>query len=314
MNEDLERALALVDQLAAKPSPPEQDVLLLVWGILSRAGYAVGEPNFEGDPGYDFSFRGQLDGAEEHVAVEIKGGKGPVSGQTMYKLLDARRRGRFDRMLVIGLGSFSKLATDRAKSDSRGKIDLLTPDDLRSWLRRHAEARSPRSLNVATLIRNCMQAVARRIAQRPEELGDVEWRDLERLLREVFEGLGFETELTRSTKDGGIDLRLTAGDKTYLVEVKHWQERVGPGPVNKLIKVAAREEAAASLLLSSSGFTQSMFEGVLEVGPPTHLGDGGKIIGLCRVYYRLGSELLQADHDLPALLLQDTVKVPEFSS
>ena len=119
--------------------------------------------------------------------------------------------------------------------------------------------------------------------------------------------------MTASSKDGGFDLKLETGAGTYLVEVKHWKQAVGPGVVNGFIKVTAREEATAGLILASGGFTQTLFEGILEVGPPMRLGAGEKIIDLCRVYYRLGTELLQPDTDLPLLLLRDTVEIPSMA-
>jgi hypothetical protein len=88
---------------------------------------------------------------------------------------------------------------------------------------------------VAKLLRRAMQGLASIIAAQPQELINVEWRDLERLLFEVFEGLGFDTTLTRPAKDGGFDLRLVADGFTYFVEVKHWAERskVGEGIVSR---------------------------------------------------------------------------------
>lgn len=132
------------------------------------------------------------------------------------------------------------------------------------------------------------------------------------MLREVFEGLGFETELTRSTKDGGFDLRLTTNGATYLVEVKHWSDqKVGPKAVSKLQLVVSEEGAAGGILLATGGFTNTVFEGFLEI-PPINLGDGGKILGLCKAYYRQGTQLWQPDTDLAALLLEDTVTVAEW--
>jgi Restriction endonuclease len=76
------------------------------------------------------------------------------------------------------------------------------------------------------IVRQAMRAIAVEIAHNPSCLKNVEWRDLERLLREVFEGLGFDTQLTRSSKDGGFDLMLKCIErgvaKIFLVEVKHW--------------------------------------------------------------------------------------------
>jgi restriction system protein len=311
MSDELSEALSLVDVLKSRPAPRGIEAERIVWRILRAAGYAISEPREPGRPdgGWDLEFSATLDGTPERVGVEVKGGP-HVSGQTFYQVAETRERERFDRMLLVTVGRFSKLARDRAFERRGQKIDLLEPDDLASWLRRHAIAATERGQSVIALIRNCMRQIARRIAQVPAELQDVEWRDLERLLREVFEGLGFETTLTASSKDGGLDLKLEADEETYLVEVKHWKQAVGPGVVNNFLKVSAREEATASLLLASGGFTKTLFEGILEVGPPMRLGAGAKIIDLCRVYYRLGTELLQLDTDLAQLFLRDTIEVP----
>jgi HJR/Mrr/RecB family endonuclease len=311
MDEDLGPAVELIDQLKARPTPPGWELEKIVWRILKAAGYATSEACAPGRPdcGYDLEFSATLDGAPERVAVEVKGGP-YVSGQTFYQVDRVRMREGFDRILLVTSGKFSQLARDRAFERRGGKVDLLEPDDLANWLRRHAIATTERGKRVVTLIRACMRELALRIAEEPGELQDVEWRDLERLLREVFEGLGFDTTLTASTKDGGFDLRLEADGETFLVEVKHWNQAVGAGVVNNFLKVSAREGAKAGLLLSSGGFTGTLFEGIVEVGPPMHLGRRDKIIGLCRIFYRLGTELLQPDAELPRLLLEDTMKVP----
>jgi hypothetical protein len=94
-----------------------------------------------------------------------------------------------------------------------------------------------------------MKEVAKHLALCPADLHRVEWRDLERLLREAFEGIGFDTVLTRSTKDGGFDLRLMFEDhgrkRTYLVEVKHWSAPSRPGSaiLQHFAHVVAREAA-----------------------------------------------------------------------
>jgi hypothetical protein len=311
MADDLDEALGLIHMLKALPALRKSKGPEVIWRALKFAGYAVSDPRAPASPGqgWDFEFTAVLDGAHERVGVEINSGP-HLSGQSFYRADRTREEQGFDRVLLVVLGQVSKLARDRAFEQRTLKVDLLDPTDLASWLRRHAIVATDRGKSVVTLIRNCMKDIALRVARNPEELDDVEWRDLERLLREVFEGLGFDTLLTASSKDGGFDLRLEAGEEVFLVEVKHWKQAVGPGVVNGFLKVSAREEAKASLLLASGGFTGALFEGILEVGPPLHLGGRDKIIGLCRVFYRLGTELLQPDGELPALLLQDTVLAP----
>ena len=139
-----------------------------------------------------------------------------------------------------------------------------------------------------------MRELARRIAARPSELATIEWRDLERLLFEVFDALGYKAVLTRPAKDGGYDLRLEAKGFVYFVEVKHWSERskVGAGIVDRFTEIVVAK-GAEGLLLSSSGFTQDVVRG----GPtasecPAFLGDHLKVISLCRHYVQSESGLL----------------------
>jgi restriction endonuclease Mrr len=130
---------------------------------------------------------------------------------------------------------------------------------------------------------------------------------MERLLFEVFQTLGFETELTRSARDGGFDLRLVdERQDVYLVEVKHWATSIGSGPVRRLVEVIAREEAAGGLLLATSGFSPSIFDGRIGVEPSVRLGDGAKIASLCRIFFRADTQLWQPDSGLASLLFEDT--------
>jgi hypothetical protein len=89
-----------------------------------------------------------------------------------------------------------------------GQIDLFSPEDLRNWLSKQTEPEIAEDAHATPeqIIRHAMRDLALAIAKQPDRLKDIEWRDLERVLREAFEGLGFDTELTRSGKDGGFDL------------------------------------------------------------------------------------------------------------
>ena len=189
MDDAISEALAQVEALKARPAPRGVEAEQIVWRILKAAGYAISKPRPPGRPdgGWDLEFSATLDGEIERVGIEVRGGP-HVSGQTFYRVAETRERERFDRMLLVTTGKLSKLARDRAFEHRGQRIDLLEPDDLAGWLRRHAIASTERGQSVFTLIRNCMRQIARRIAQVPTELQDVEWRDLERLLREVFGG------------------------------------------------------------------------------------------------------------------------------
>jgi len=55
-----------------------------------------------------------------------------------------------------------------------------------------------------TLIADLSQRLALLIARDPSVLKVIEWRDMERLLAEVFSGIGFDVTLTPASKDGSL--------------------------------------------------------------------------------------------------------------
>jgi hypothetical protein len=146
---------------------------------------------------------------------------------------------------------------------------------------------------VAAPLRRTMREVARRVAANPQELAAIEWRDLERVLFEVFDALGYRACLTRPAKDGAYDLRLEAEGYIYFVEVKHWSQssKVGTGIINRFTEVVV-ENAGEGLLISTSGFTAKAVKGRLEISSyPVVLGSAFKVISLCRYYVRSESGL-----------------------
>ncbi len=162
-----------------------------------------------------------------------------------------------------------------------------------------------------------MQQLARAVAERPEVLAKIEWRELEKVLREVFEGIGFGTKLTRPGKDGGFDLELSTAEggqkRLYLVEVKHWAEqKPGPAHLRKFISVTASRQATGGLLLSTSGFSGTVYSGIAEFSAPVRLAERGKVVALCRAYYRLRSALWLEDVSLHQTLFSGTRALGEF--
>lgn len=309
----LQRAMRLLDELEQNREMAPQDVERAIHGVLMAAGYAVSTPSpGKPDIGIDMELRGRLDGRSERVGVEVKSHKGRVSGQTIYRAMDAMRAGSLDRILIVALGGYSSLALERADIERLGKVDLLDIPDLRSWLRRHEAADKPEAKSIRQILRRAMCDLAVRLAVAPEEIYDVEWRDMERLLGEVFERLGFKTHVTASAKDGGIDLRLMDPEgRTYLVEVKHWLTKVGTGAVKRLVEVTARESAKSGLLLATGGFADTIFDGLIEVKAPVCLGDAEKIVSLCQAFYRAETQLWQPEESLAELLLSQTLALPE---
>ncbi len=164
----------------------------------------------------------------------------------------------------------------------------------------------------AFLLRKTMRSIAEWIARFPKGLGELQWPELERMLREVFEGLGFETRHTPLARDGGFDLELSCmrnGKRaTFLVEVKHWTDsRPGPKVLKTFFDVVVKRPADAGLLLSSSGFTKETIIGRTKIErQKVRLGDRTKIVTLCQYYVWRGTGDWVETRPLPEILFDNT--------
>ena len=98
---------------------------------------------------------------------------------------------------------------------------------------------------------------ARLIAQDPRALDELEWRDIERTIAEVFDGLGFSVTLTPPSKDGGKDVvYYMHGPRTMCGlhrEIKHWRSgsRVGGHALRNFLNVIVRESRQGGVFLST---------------------------------------------------------------
>ncbi|MDD2545407.1 MAG: restriction endonuclease [Burkholderiaceae bacterium] len=83
------------------------------------------------------------------------------------------------------------------------------------------------------------------------------WRDFERLVGEAFRLRGYTvTETGGGGADGGIDLQLTKGGETFLVQCKQWKAyKVSVSVVRELYGVMAAQGAAGGFVVTSGVFT-----------------------------------------------------------
>jgi restriction system protein len=83
------------------------------------------------------------------------------------------------------------------------------------------------------------------------------WQDFERLIGASFEKEGFTvTRAGGGGADGGVDLVLTKGRETTLVQCKQWRgQNVGVTTVRELYGVMAARSAARGIVVSAGDFT-----------------------------------------------------------
>ena len=88
-------------------------------------------------------------------------------------------------------------------------------------------------------------------------LRSMNWRDFELLVGEAFRLRGYTvTETGGGGADGGIDLQLTRGGETFLVQCKQWKAyKVSVNVVRELYGVMAAQAAAGGFVVTSGVFT-----------------------------------------------------------
>jgi restriction system protein len=184
---------------------------------------------------------------------------------------------------------------------------------LDAWIRRLETGKPDYVRQVEVLIKSISHEFARLVSETPDALDHLEWRDLERMMARVMEGLGFECELTPPSKDGGKDLvlfwRASSGDQSFIVELKHWRsgKRVGKAAVSDFMSVIIGENRTGGLILSTSGYAADRTEGLTEVTRDRlRFGDKTKVVLLARTYIRACNGLWSAPAVLPEVLFEST--------
>jgi restriction system protein len=284
--------------------------------LLGQEGFDLKTHSQVRDGGVDFVWtRTVASGALEQIGVEAKYYRqtNRVPQVAVRALVGAAVLRNLDRIVLISNAEFSRLSKEGITRSLPVKIELLGLDDLSNWIERlRVEEEIDTEAEVRIIMREMTQRLARLIAKAPGALAHVEWRDLERIVAEIFEGLGFQTTLTEGSKDGGKDVILTCTVKgkaaTYYVEVKHWRSstRVGASAVEKLLEVVVREKKDGGLFLSTYGFTENAFSQLTTFDRrKLRFGDKDKIVTFCQTYVKAQAGLWSPPEDLSHLLFDD---------
>ncbi|MGK8558252.1 restriction endonuclease [Nocardia gipuzkoensis] len=225
----------------------------------------------------------------------------PTDVLVIRDLIRIAQEAEFDRIILISPSGFTEEALKDAQEHPTG-IELLGRNELQD-LARAADAATPEiEPKIVAVIRRVSEEFAKIVADCPEELDALEWRDLERMMKAVLDGLGFSAELTPASKDGGkdiiLELQTEEGLKTYIVELKHWRsgKRVGETCVRDFVNVVARECREGGLFLSTYGYADTAFQSLTQI-ERTKVKFGGrmKIVSLCRSFVKAGSGLWSPD-------------------
>ncbi len=120
--------------------------------------------------------------------------------------------------------------------------------------------------------------------------------EFEQLVSNLFTKMGFETKLTRSSRDGGVDAvafdtRPIVGGK-LVIQAKRYKHTVGVSSVRDLYGTMQHEGANKGILVATSGYGPDAFDFVRD--KPIELIDGSRLL------YLLDQVGIKAKIEIPA--------------
>ena len=82
-------------------------------------------------------------------------------------------------------------------------------------------------------------------------------RDFEYFVAELYEGLGYETEVTSGSRDGGKDIIMRKGRRQYAVEVKLYEQdrKISREKIQKLHSAMIDTGSDVGIFVTTSDFT-----------------------------------------------------------
>lgn len=261
-----------------------------------------------------FDFMCTKQDSRERICISLQNSAKSVNEDRVHERVSFAFNYPYDRLILFAPKGFTSACYRFVNITDPLKVELLTLDDLKSWTSRIEIESNQGFLEYEDIIKVVSKTFIEKIAEDSNFLLKLEWRDLEKMIAELFEGLAFDVKLTAPSKDGGKDLIVEINKKRdakkYLVEIKHWRskKKVGQEYVKEFLKVICNEKSESGLLLSTYGFTSNALEGLTEFERKSiRFGDEEKIISLCKTYLKVKSGIWTPLNDLQGIFLEQTL-------
>jgi hypothetical protein len=260
----------------------------------------------------NFDFMCFKENSRDRICISLQNSTEYIAEERVHERVSFAFNYPYDRLIMFAPVAFTASCYRFVNITDPLKVELLTLDDLKSWTSK-IEIESDLSINdYENIIKIVSKTFIEKIVEDSDFLLKIEWRDLERLIAEIFEGLAFDVKLTPPSKDGGKDLILEINKrgkaKKYLVEIKHWKsQKLGQKYVKEFLNVICNETQESGLLLSTFGFTANAFEGLTELErKKIRFGNEEKIVSLCKSYLKVKSGIWTPLEDLENTLFEKT--------
>ncbi len=116
-------------------------------------------------------------------------------------------------------------------------------------------------------------SLMRYIAEEPMSMHELSSREFEIIIAELFKKLGYETELTKQTRDGGVDIyiaeKTNIGKFLFLVECKHYASNrsVGIEVIRNMYGVLGmnKRKPTGGIIATTSHFAKGVKEEIIEL-------------------------------------------------
>lgn len=278
--------------------------------LLSNDGFkTIFDPNPDTS---SFNFICFKEDAHDRICISLQNSSERIKEERVHERVSFAFNYPYDRLIMFApLGYASSCYRFISITDPL-KVELLTLDDLKNWTSKIEVGAQQNTKEYEDIIKILSKTFIEKIVENPDFLKKIEWRELEKMIAEIFEGLAFDVKLTPPSKDGGKDLILELNKKgiakKYLVEVKHWKsQKVGQKYVKEFLKVICNEKQESGLLLSTFGFTSNAFEGITELQrKKIRFGQKEKIVSLCKTYLKVKSGIWTPLENQEAIFFNQT--------
>ncbi len=161
----------------------------------------------------------------ENIGISFRRGTGKINIDQVRYLISIAYNYPYDRVFIIGVDGFTPDCYKLINMVEPVCIDLLDLNDIKNWVSRIETESDLANSDYEQIIKLVSKVFIEKIAENPQFLDNIEWREMEKILSEIFEGLAFKVKLTPPSKDGGKDLILEmvkeGASVSYIVEVKH---------------------------------------------------------------------------------------------
>lgn len=177
--------------------------------------------------------------------------------------------------IFLDLGEGSKDVLDFLE-DSDTEHSSVQPDQWKNDIRTGLEDVSPEIIRpLVDLVDRMDEALWER-----RHLHEFSWEEFERLVADVFESEGYETRVTQSSSDKGIDIWARSENERIAIQVKQYSgsNTVGRPTLQKIASTIATGDADRAIVATSNEFANTAKNYADDFGPKMQLIDGTELI------------------------------------